>query len=114
MGVGIDFLGIRWGSFQVENYTFLLDALHLCRGMRKISEIKNFGPKMVAWFTAAGFESESDLLECTYPEIMQRLSAVGVPFHWSIVYSLEMGLQDRPWNSIREEEKQALRAVFGG
>jgi hypothetical protein len=80
--------------------------------MKKLHEIKNFGPKMVKWFNDAGFETEADLLASSYPEIMKRLKQTGVRFHWNIVYSMEMGLQNRAWNDIREDEKKALRDLF--
>lgn len=77
-----------------------------------ITTIPNIGPATEAAFARAGLHSAEDLREIGADEAYRRLLASGSSPHFIGYYVIVMGLQGRPWNDCKGEEKKALRARF--
>lgn len=77
-----------------------------------ISSIRNLGPAMEAAFVAVGITSAEALREIGTDAAYARLLRAGQRPHFIAYYVLEMGLQGRPWNDCKGEEKARLRARF--
>lgn len=80
--------------------------------MSVISTIKNLGPVMEAEFNAAGIMTAEELRDMGADEGYARILANGYKPHFIGYYVLVMGLQGRPWNDCKGEEKKALRVRF--
>ena len=77
-----------------------------------ITTIPNIGPASEAAFARAGIHSAEDLREIGADEAYRRLLNAGSAPHFIGFYVIVMGLQGRPWNDCRGEEKKALRLRF--
>lgn len=77
-----------------------------------ISSIPNLGPATEAAFARAGITSAEELRALGAHEAYRRWLEAGLPPHFIGYYVLVMGLQGRPWNDCRGEEKKALRVRF--
>lgn len=77
-----------------------------------ISSIPNLGPASEAAFSRAGITSAEELRALGADEAYLRLLRTGSAPHFIGYYVLVMGLQGRPWNDCKGEEKKALRARF--
>jgi hypothetical protein len=80
--------------------------------MNDLSELKNFGPYMVRILNQIGIYSKDDLLQADLRGIYQALQEQGIKPHLLIFYSIEMGLQNRKWSNIGEEEKRRIRDIL--
>jgi hypothetical protein len=80
--------------------------------MNDLASIKNFGPYMVNIMNQIGIFTKEDLLNSDYPKIKNALIEKGITPHMNIFYSIEMGLQNRNWNSISTTEKKELMALL--
>ena len=80
--------------------------------MTVISSIKNLGPVMEAEFNAAGIMTAERLHEMGADEGYAALLRNGYKAHFIGYYVLHMGLQGRPWNDCKGNEKKALRLRF--
>jgi len=80
--------------------------------MTVISSIKNLGPVMEAEFNAAGITTAEQLREIGADEGYAALLRNGYKPHFIGYYVLHMGLQGRPWNDCKGDEKKALRVRF--
>ncbi len=77
-----------------------------------ISSIPNLGPASEAAFAKAGIHSAEVLRALGPDEAYLRLLRSGAAPHFIGYYVIVMGLQGRPWNDCRGEEKAALRKRF--
>jgi len=77
-----------------------------------VSTIRNLGPAMDAACTKAGIPDADTLRGLGADETYRRLLKSGVRPHFIGYYVLVMGLQGRPWNDCKGDEKKALRARF--
>jgi DNA transformation protein and related proteins len=77
-----------------------------------ISSIPNLGPASEAAFAKAGIHSAEEVREMGADEAYRRLLDNGSRPHFIGYYVLVMGLQGRPWNDCKGEEKKALRKRF--
>ncbi|GAB1362915.1 hypothetical protein MASR1M32_21510 [Rhodobacter sp.] len=77
-----------------------------------VSSILNLGPASEAAFARAGIHSAQDLRAIGADEGYRRLLLSGSAPHFIGYYVLVMGLQGRPWNDCKGEEKKALRVKF--
>jgi hypothetical protein len=77
-----------------------------------VSSIPNLGPASEAAFARAGITSAEELRGLGADEAYGRLLATGSRPHFIGYYVLVMGLQGRPWNDCKGEEKKALRKRF--
>ncbi len=77
-----------------------------------ISTIPNLGPASEAAFARAGIHSAEALRAMGADAAYLALLASGTPPHFIGYYVLVMGLQGRPWNDCKGEEKKALRLRF--
>ena len=77
-----------------------------------VSTIPNLGPASEAAFARAGITSAEELRDLGADEAYTRLLAAGSRPHFIGYYVLVMGLQGRPWNDCKGEEKKALRQRF--
>jgi hypothetical protein len=77
-----------------------------------VSSIPNLGPASEAAFAKAGITSAEELRDLGADEAYARLLASGTRPHFIGYYVLVMGLQGRPWNDCKGEEKKALRRSF--
>lgn len=77
-----------------------------------LTAIRNIGPATAAEFAAHGIEDAETLRALGADAAYLRLLDGGVRPHFIAYYVLVMGLQDRPWNDCKVEEKAALRARF--
>lgn len=77
-----------------------------------VSSIPNLGPASEASFARAGIGSAEEIREMGADEAYRRLLDSGARPHFIGYYVLVMGLQGRPWNDCKGEEKKALRKRF--
>ncbi len=77
-----------------------------------ITTIPNIGPASETAFARAGVHSAEDLREIGADEAYRRLLESGSAPHFIGYYVIVMGLQGRPWNDCRGDEKKALRVRF--
>lgn len=77
-----------------------------------VSSIRNLGPAMDAACAEAGIHSAEEVRALGPDETYRRLLASGVRPHFIGYYVLVMGLQGRPWNDCKGDEKAALRKRF--
>lgn len=77
-----------------------------------ISSIRNLGPAYEASFAKIGITSAQQLREIGPDAAYGRLLAAGTRPHFIGFYVLVMGLQGRPWNDCKGDEKHALRLRF--
>ncbi len=77
-----------------------------------ISTIRNLGPAMEQAFAQAGISSAEELRALGTDKAYAALLRAGHRPHFIAYYVLEMGLQGRPWNDCKGEEKTRLRARF--
>ena len=77
-----------------------------------ITSIPNIGPASEAAFARAGIHSAEDLRDLGADEAYRRLLQGGSTPHFIGYYVIVMGLQGRPWNDCRGDEKKALRLRF--
>ena len=77
-----------------------------------ISTIRNLGPATEAAFAKAGITTAEELHALGAHEAYRRWLAAGLAPHFIGYYVLHMGLQGRPWNDCKGDEKKALRLRF--
>ncbi|WP_333868357.1 TfoX/Sxy family protein [Cypionkella sp.] len=77
-----------------------------------LQTIPNLGPASEAAFAKAGITSAEELRALGADEGYRRLLAAGTQPHFIGYYVLHMGLQGRPWNDCKGQEKKDLRARF--
>ena len=78
----------------------------------KPSSIRNLGPATDTAFARAGITTARQVRDLGADETYLRALRAGMRPHFIGYYVLVMGLQDRPWNDCRGEEKAQLRARF--
>jgi len=77
-----------------------------------VSSIRNLGPASDKEYARAGITS-ADMLRALGPdEAYRRVLAAGSRPHFIGYYAMVMGLQGRPWNDCRDQEKRDLRKRF--
>lgn len=74
--------------------------------------IRNIGPETAAAFVRAGLPTAEAISDAGADAAYRALLVSGVRPHFIGYYALVMGLQGRPWNDCRGEEKAALRKRF--
>jgi DNA transformation protein and related proteins len=79
---------------------------------RPVSDIPNLGPASEEAFARAGIRSAEEVIALGADEAYLRLMRAGTPPHFIGYYALVMGLQGRPWNDCRDQEKRDLRDSF--
>lgn len=77
-----------------------------------ISSIRNLGPAFEDACHKAGILTAEELRELGPDAAYARLLRAGTKPHFIGYYVLVMGLQGRPWNDCKGEEKKALRVRF--
>jgi len=77
-----------------------------------VSSIRNLGPAMDAACAKAGIPDADTLRALGADDAYARLLRSGMRPHFIGYYVLVMGLQGRPWNDCKGEEKKALRKRF--
>lgn len=77
-----------------------------------VSSIPNLGPASEAAFARAGIASAEEVRALGADEAYRRLLLSGSAPHFIGYYVLVMGLQGRPWNDCKGDEKKALRLRF--
>lgn len=77
-----------------------------------VSNIRNLGPAMDEACTRAGIHSAEELRTLGADAAYARLLQTGSRPHFIGYYVLVMGLQGRPWNDCKGDEKKALRKRF--
>ncbi len=77
-----------------------------------IHTIRNLGPAMEEACIDAGIPDAETLRDLGAHAAYRKLLANGIRPHFIGYYVLHMGLQGRPWNDCKGEEKKALRVQF--
>ncbi|NIZ12414.1 TfoX/Sxy family DNA transformation protein [Phaeobacter sp. HF9A] len=77
-----------------------------------VSSIRNLGPAFEASCARAGIQSAEELRALGADAAYAQLLRSGSKPHFIGYYVLVMGLQGRPWNDCKGEEKKALRKRF--
>ncbi len=77
-----------------------------------VSSIRNLGPAYESACARAGIDSAEEVRALGADATYARLLANGMKPHFIGYYVLVMGLQGRPWNDCRGDEKKALRIRF--
>jgi DNA transformation protein len=77
-----------------------------------VSSIPNLGPASETAFARAGITSAEEIRALGPDEAYRRLLSSGSRPHFIGYYVLVMGLQGRPWNDCKGDEKKALRKRF--
>ena len=80
--------------------------------MAPVSSIRNLGPAFESACHKAGITSAEALRDLGADAAYTRLLQNGTRPHFIGYYVLVMGLQGRPWNDCKGEEKKALRVRF--
>lgn len=80
--------------------------------MSAVSSIRNLGPASEELFARAGIHSAEELRALGPDTAYERLLKSGRKPHFIAYYAMVMGLQGRPWNDCKGQEKDALRARF--
>ncbi|MBM2577059.1 TfoX/Sxy family DNA transformation protein [Jannaschia sp. Os4] len=80
--------------------------------MAELETVRNVGPALAGALRSAGIADAVALRALGTDAAYGRLVEAGARPHFIGYYALEMGLQGRPWNDCRGEEKAALRARF--
>jgi len=78
----------------------------------QITSIRNLGPAYEEACARADIRSAEQLRELGADEVYSRLLKTGTKPHFIGYYVLVMGLQGRPWNDCKGDEKKALRIRF--
>ncbi|MEM1351974.1 MAG: TfoX/Sxy family DNA transformation protein [Pseudomonadota bacterium] len=77
-----------------------------------VSSIRNLGPAFEAACAKAGIQNAEEVRDLGADETYARLLQSGMSPHFIGYYVLVMGLQNRPWNDCKGDEKKALRVRF--
>ena len=77
-----------------------------------ITSIRNLGPATAASLAKVGITTAEQLHALGAHEAYRRWLEADLPPHFIGYYVLEMGLQGRPWNDCKGDEKKALRVKF--
>ena len=77
-----------------------------------VSSIRNLGPAFEAACADAGIHSADELRAMGADAAYSALLRSGTKPHFIGYYVLVMGLQNRPWNDCKGEEKKQLRKRF--
>jgi hypothetical protein len=77
-----------------------------------VSTIRNLGPAFEAACISAGIPDAETLRSLGPDAAYAKLLRAGTKPHFIGYYVLVMGLQNRPWNDCKGEEKKALRKRF--
>ena len=77
-----------------------------------VSSFPNLGPASETAFARAGITTAEEIREMGADAAYTRLLDSGARPHFIGYYVLVMGLQGRPWNDCKGEEKKALRKSF--
>ncbi len=77
-----------------------------------VSSIRNLGPAYEQACARAGIHSAQELREIGADAAYAKLLRSGSRPHFIGYYVLVMGLQGRPWNDCKGDEKKALRQRF--
>jgi DNA transformation protein len=77
-----------------------------------VSSIPNLGPPRNSPLQRAGITSAEEIRDLGADEAYCRLLESGSRPHFIGYYVLVMGLQGRPWNDCKGDEKKALRKRF--
>ena len=77
-----------------------------------VSTIRNLGPASEEGFARAGLTTAQQVRDLGADEAYRRLLAAGTVPHFIGYYALVLGLQGRPWNDAKGDEKTALRVRF--
>ena len=77
-----------------------------------VSSIRNLGPAYEAACAAAGIPDAQTLRDIGPDAAYAKLLQTGTRPHFIGYYVLVMGLQNRPWNDCKGEEKKTLRQRF--
>lgn len=80
--------------------------------MSDVTTIPNLGPASAESFARAGIHTAEAIREMGASEAYRRLLQSGTRPHFIGYYVLVMGLQGRPWNDCKGDEKRRLRAEF--
>jgi DNA transformation protein and related proteins len=77
-----------------------------------VSSIPNLGPASEAAFARAGIHTAEDVRDMGADAAYLALIRAGTAPHFIGYYALVMGLQGRPWNDCKGDEKTALKRRF--
>ena len=77
-----------------------------------ISSIRNLGPAFEQSCHKAGILTAEELRDMGPDAAYAKLLRAGTKPHFIGYYVLVMGLQGRPWNDCKGDEKKALRQMF--
>lgn len=77
-----------------------------------VSSIRNLGPATDELYARAGITSAAQLRELGPDAAYEMVLRSGNRPHFIGYYAMVMGLQGRPWNDCKGDEKTALRARF--
>jgi len=77
-----------------------------------VSSIRNLGPAFEAACARAGIHTADDIRALGADDTYAALLRNGTHPHFIGFYVLVMGLQNRPWNDCKGDEKKALRVRF--
>lgn len=77
-----------------------------------VSSIRNLGPAFEKSLADVGIQSADQLRDIGADAAYEMLLRAGQRPHFIGYYVLVMGLQGRPWNDCKGDEKKALRVKF--
>lgn len=78
----------------------------------KPSSIRNLGPATDKVYADAGIHTAQEIRDLGPDEAYYKLLQSGSRPHFIAYYALVMGLQGRPWNDCKGDEKDALKVRF--
>lgn len=80
--------------------------------MEKPSTIRNLGPASDEFYGRAGIDTAEKLRDLGADEAYYQALVAGGSPHFIGYYAMVMGLQGRPWNDCKGDEKDALKERF--
>jgi hypothetical protein len=80
--------------------------------IEKPSSIRNLGPATDAVYAKAGIFTADEIRDLGPDAAYLKILETGSRPHFIAYYALVMGLQGRPWNDCKGDEKDALKIRF--
>lgn len=76
-----------------------------------VSRLRNLGPASTRWLEETDIFTAGDVRHLGVPLVMHILRQRGLPASMNLAYALEAAMQDRHWQDLSTEERDAIRAA---
>ncbi|HEY0289184.1 MAG TPA: TfoX/Sxy family protein [Pseudomonas sp.] len=76
----------------------------------ELQQMKNLGKTSAQWLHAAGIHNSADLRRLGAVHAYRAVKIKGFNASKTLLYAIEGAIQDRHWNTLSVERKQALKS----